>query len=171
MTRAIAVPVMVLAAAGVVACFLSAAMFATNPAIEKDVLKFLVPGIFVVWFPTVLLMNSLTRDFKQRDIWKAALRGCPSWMRTGLWVLIGFVFAMFFLPFLWGSDPGKSPASFVVFPASFYAISFCVMYSLLHVERIDAGSRCLNGHRMSPLAKYCEECGAPAAPKEMQGTV
>jgi hypothetical protein len=170
MTRAIAFPVMVLAAVGVVACFLSGAMVATNPAIEKDALKFLFPGIFIVWFPTVLLMNSLTRDFKQRDLWKAALRGCPRWMRTGLWVVIGFDFAMFFLPFLWGSDPGRSPASFVVFPASFYAISFLVLYSLLLVEKIDAESRCLNGHRISPLAKYCEECGAPAAPKEMRGT-
>ena len=170
MRRVIAFPVMVLAAVGTAACFLSAAMVAANPATEKDVLKLLFPGLFVVWIPTVLLTNRLTRDFKQRDIWKAALRGCPQWMRTGLWVVIGFVFAMFFLPFLWGSDPGKSPASFVVFPATFYAASFCVMYSLLHVERIDAESQCLNGHPISPLAKYCEECGAPAAPKEMRGT-
>jgi hypothetical protein len=161
MTKVVAFPVMVLAAVGVAACFLSAATG------EKDAVKFLFPGIFVVWFPTVLLMNSMTRDFKQRDVWKAALRGCPGWMRAGLWVVIGFAFAMFFLPFLWGSDPGKSPASFVIFPASFYAISFCVMYSLLQVEKTDAASRCLNGHRISPLAKYCEECGAPAASKEM----
>jgi hypothetical protein len=25
----------------------------------------------------------------------------------------------------------------------------------------------LNGHRISPLAKFCEECGAPAAPEGM----
>ncbi|HLX71227.1 MAG TPA: hypothetical protein VKV04_16500 [Verrucomicrobiae bacterium] len=160
-----------LAAIGVVACFLLAAIVAANPAVEKDALMFLFPGIFVVWLPTVLLISRLTRDFKQRDFWKAALRGCPGWMKTGLWVVIGFVFAMFFLPFLWGSDPGKSPSSFVVFPATFYAISFCVMYSLIHAEKIDAGGRCLNGHRMLPLAKYCEECGAPAVPKEMQGTI
>jgi hypothetical protein len=169
MTRAIAFPVMVLAAVGVVACFLSGAMVATNPAIEKDALKFLFPGIFIVWFPTVLLMNSLTRDFKQRDLWKAALRGCPRWMRTGLWVVIGFDFAMFFLPFLWGSDPGRSPASFVVFPASFYAISFLVMYSLLHVEKIDAESRCLNGHRISPLANIAKNAALRPLPRKCEG--
>lgn len=86
------------------------------------------PGVFVIWLPTVLLISRLTRDFKQRDFWKAALRGCPGWMRTGLWAVIGFAFAMFFLPSLWGSDPGKSPSSFVVCPATFYAVSFCVMY-------------------------------------------
>jgi hypothetical protein len=162
---------MVLAAVGMVACFSFAPLVAANPALEKDVLEFLFPGLFVVWVPTVLLMNRLTRDFKQRDIWKAALRGCPSWMRMGLWAVVGFAFVFFFAPFLWGSDPGKSPASFVVFPSIFYSVSFCTMYSLLHADKVDEGNRCLNGHRISPLAKYCEECGAPAAPKEMRGTV
>ena len=52
----------------------------------------------------------------------------------------------------------------MLFPSTFYAISFCVMYSLLHVKEYDASRRCMNGHVISPLAKFCEECGAPAAP-------
>jgi hypothetical protein len=31
-------------------------------------LRFLGPGIFVVFLPTIFVMNRLTRDFKQKDI-------------------------------------------------------------------------------------------------------
>ena len=50
------------------------------------------------------------------------------------------------------------------FPITFYSVSFCVMYSVLHVDKFDSTRRCLNGHATSPLAKFCDECGAPAAP-------
>jgi len=43
-------------------------------------------GIFVVWFPAVLVRQPLTREFKQKDLWRAALRGCPAWMRRFVWV-------------------------------------------------------------------------------------
>jgi hypothetical protein len=172
MTKLVAYPVMLASATGVLACFVLHIMgFYAGPELEKRAIPFLFPAIFIVWLPTILLMNSLTRDFKQRDLWKAALRGCPAWMKTALWTICGYAsFAAFLLPFLRGSNPGASPGGFVIFPASFYAISFCVMYSALHVEKIDSGHRCLNGHRISPLAKFCEECGAPAAPYGMQST-
>jgi len=35
------------------------------------------------------------------------------------------------------------------------------MYSVTQVDKFDAGRHCLNCHRISPLAKFCEECGAP----------
>jgi hypothetical protein len=169
MAKVIAFPVMVLSALGVLASFVVfLAGMGGNLGIEKGFLRILFPGIFIVWVPTVLLMNRSTRDFKQRDIWKAALRGCPAWMRMALWVVVGLVFAAFFAPFLWGSRPEAFPAGFLLVPAVFYSVSFCVMYSTLHMEAFDAGRQCLNGHRISPLAKFCEECGAPAAPEGMQ---
>ncbi len=166
--RVIAYPVMILAAIGLLASFLLyAGSFAAGPEVGKVAIRFLFPGIFVVWLPTVLLMNRLTRDYKQRDLWKAALRGCPAWMRTGLWVVIGFVIlVVFVVPLPRGNNPG--PDSFLIFPATFYSVSFCVMFSLVHVDRLDAERRCLNGHQISPLAKFCEECGAPAAPEGIQ---
>jgi len=159
----IAYPVMVLAALGVILClgfFLTGVMNINPLPANKQVILF--AGIFVVWIPTIILMNQLTKDFKQKDIWKAALRGCPRWMRTILWVLIGCVIALSFVPALLGH--GAANQTFVLFPATFYSISFCVMYSLIHVDQFDTSRRCLNGHRISPLAKFCEECGAPAAP-------
>jgi len=76
--RVVAYPVMALAGIGLlVSLVLYIASFAI-PNLGPLAIKFLFPGIFIVWLPTVLLMNRLTRDFKQRDLWKAALRGCPS---------------------------------------------------------------------------------------------
>jgi hypothetical protein len=171
--RLLAYPVMVLAGIGVLASFvLTATSIAAHSDLGKVGAHFLVPGIFVVWLPTILFANVLGADFKQRDIWKATLRGCPQWMRITQWVIIGIVFVTFFFPFLWGSKPEKSPGTFLLFPSIFYAVSFCTAYSILHVAKIDAGRRCLNGHRITPFAKFCEECGAPAAPEgaEQQGT-
>jgi hypothetical protein len=164
MVKVIAYPVMVLSAVGVLLClsFYFLGLTGIYPLPEKET-PILFVGIFVVWFPTVILMNRLTQDFKQKDLWKAALRGCPAWMRNSLWVVIGFVFAMFFLPVLFKKSPGNSPQMFVLFPVTFYATSFCTMYSLLHVEKHDASRRCLNGHPISPSAKFCEECGVSAA--------
>jgi hypothetical protein len=166
MVRAIAYPVMVVSAVGVIVCFLlHIGSFFAGPEFGQRLFSKLFIGLFIVWVPTVLLMNRLTRDFKQRDLWKAALRGCPGWMQRTLWVVWGYVFfAAFILPFLRGSNPGASPSGFLIFPAVFYSTSFGVMYSLLHVDQVDAGRRCLNGHSISPLAKFCEEWGAPAAP-------
>ncbi len=165
MAKIVAYPVMVLSAVGVLLCLclFLLALLGVQPLPSKTV-PILFGGLFLVWFPTVILMNRLTKDFKQKDLWKAALRGCPAWMRTALWVVIGCVFAVFFLTVIAKRNPGDSPQTFVLFPITFYAVSFCVMYSLINVEECDAGRRCLNGHRISPLAKFCEECGAPAAP-------
>lgn len=163
--KLIAYPVMILSACGVLMCVLLYSWsLGANNQIIKMAPAIIFPAMFLVWLPTVLLMNRLTREFKQKDLWKAALRGCPPWMRTSLWLVLGTVFLLTFArPFLSGSNPGASPSNFILFPVCFYAVSFCVMYSLIHVEKFDSGRSCLNGHRISPLAKFCEECGAPAA--------
>ena len=165
MVKMIAYPVMVLSGIGVLLCLSFYLLGLTGiyplPTRETPVL---FGGLFVVWIPTVILANRLTQDFKQKDFWKAALRGCPAWMRSALWVVIGCVFAVFFLPVLAKRGPGDAPQTFVLFPMMFYSVSFCVMYSLINVDKNDSSRRCLNGHAISPLAKFCEECGAPAAP-------
>ena len=164
MAKVVAYPVMALALAGLLLS-LGAYVFEFgglySPPPNRPPLLFF--GVFVVWIPTIILMNKLTEDFKQKDMWKAALRGCPSWMQRSLWALVGFVALLAFLPFaLRARKP--YPDITVLFPACFYACSFCITYSLLNAERNDSTRRCLNGHPISPLAKFCEECGAPAAP-------
>jgi hypothetical protein len=163
--------VMVLSGIGVSLCLslylLGVTGVFTLPPEDTNVL---FAGVFLVWLPTVILMNRLTRDFKQKDLWKAGLRGCPSWMRNALWVVIGCAFAVFFLSLLSKGNPREGPQTFVLFPITFYAISFCVMFSLIGVEKYDRSRRCLNGHVISPTAKFCEEYGAPAAAQDFRSS-
>jgi hypothetical protein len=163
----LAYPVMALSGLGVVCSFIFTAVSLAGYPAEKSTVRLLFPGVFILGLPTIFFMNALTADFKQRDAWKAALRACPHWMRLTAWVIIGLVFVSFFLPVVWGNKPGSFTASFTLFPSDFYAIFFGVAYSTIHADRFDARRRCLNGHRISLLAKFCEECGAPAAPEPM----
>lgn len=159
MARALVYSVMSLSAAGAVLCIVGSLLGATRiyflPLRAQAVL---LVGIFLIWLPTMILMNRLTRDLKRKDRWKTALRGCPPWMKRALWVVLGFVVVSFLFPFSERNLP-------ILFPAGFYAVSFCVMYSLRKPQEFDAGRRCTNGHALSPLAKFCDECGAPAAPE------
>jgi hypothetical protein len=165
MAKIVAYPVLVLSTVGILLCLSLFLVGVTGDhPLPSKATPVLFGGLFVVWFPTVILMNRLTKDFKQKDLWKAALRGCPAWMRTALWVVLGCVFAVSFLPILAQKSPGDSPQTFVLFPIVFYSTSFCVMYSLINVDEFDSSRHCLNGHAIPPLAKFCEECGAPAAP-------
>jgi hypothetical protein len=38
-------------------------------------------GIFVVWFPAVLVAQRLVGNLNRRDLWKVVLKGSPDWMR------------------------------------------------------------------------------------------
>lgn len=127
---------MMLSGAGVVFClaFYLLAVSGIFAVPGKDAMLLFI-GIFPIWLPTILFMGRLTSEFKQKDLWKAALRGCPSWMRVVLYVLIGAAFLAFLFPLLTGGKPGEGPFTFMLFPSTFYAISFCVMYSLLSTRR------------------------------------
>lgn len=125
--------------------------------------KWLFPALFVVWLPMILLMNRLARDEKQKDIWKASLRAAPKWMRITAYTIFGYAWvgtlASAFLP---GADSKLSGARAVSgVMMAFSGMAVCVVYSVIHADKCDDSRRCLNGHRVGPLAKYCEECGAP----------
>jgi hypothetical protein len=164
--------VMVLSAIGVLLC-LGLYLFEVIRLSPLPSAVAMVPlaGLFLVWLPTILLMNRLTRDFKQRDFWKAALRGCPDWMRNALWIVVGGAFALFVVLLLWKRNSREALYVVVLFPITFYAVSFCAMYSFIQAEKQDLLHRCLNGHAISALAKFCEECGAPAATQEVRGLI
>jgi hypothetical protein len=159
-------PFLILASAGFVAVLsVHVAALAGSTMPFARFLKFLFPGIFVVWLPTILVMNRLTRDFKQKDIWKAALRGCPVWMQRVQYFICGYAFfGAFVLPLFYGggmNSPQNSARAMSAIALTFYSIATCVLYSASRADRFDVSRRCANGHRVAPLAKYCEECGAP----------
>jgi len=159
-------PFLALAAVGFVALLAihCTALFGATYLFEHW-LKFLVFGLFIVWLPTVLVMGHLTREFKQKDIWRAALRGCPQWLRRSLWILFGYAWVGFFVfPMIYGGGmdlPANKARSMSGVLLAFYSIAACVLYSATRVSKVDGGRRCVNSHGVSPLARYCEECGAP----------
>jgi len=133
----------------------------------QQYLKFLFPGVFVVFLPTIFVMNRLTRDFKQKDLWRAALRGCPPWMRRAVGIIAGYSWLGFFgLPWLYGggmNSPANRDRVMSAMLMTFYLVPAAVLYSATRVQSLDESRRCLNGHRVSPSAKFCEQCGAPVA--------
>jgi hypothetical protein len=124
-------------------------------------------GIFVVWIPAILVSSRTTKDFKQKDFWKAALRGCPPWMKH-LTYLFGGYAIINFLIFIYlersGTGHGENDLiklrGFSGHWMAFYSAAMSTLYSATQIEKFDRQRRCRNGHPVSPLAKFCEECGA-----------
>jgi hypothetical protein len=122
-------------------------------------------GIFVVWFPAMLASNKLVRDGKRKGYWRAALRGCPSWMR---WMMYGFFvyalvnFVVFISVLPRGQMPGPAPP--VVFRGfsghwmAFYSAALAILYSALIAGRIDHAQKCPKGHPLLPPDYYCDVC-------------
>jgi hypothetical protein len=122
-------------------------------------------GIFVVFLPCVLLMQQMTKAVPQKDIWKAALRGCPQGMVYATYGFFGYAFINFFVVFVLAGGPDSQGSAQIARGFSghwmaFYSVSFAVLYSALHVDRLDGSQTCVNGHTASPFASFCPECGA-----------
>jgi len=121
-------------------------------------------GVFIVWVPTVLVSIRLTKDFKQKDFWKAALRGCPGWLKYLVYIMFGYA-AFNFIYMIISGDPSENATTTARFISGhllvFYSAALATLYSATQVERIDTARRCINGHPVSASAKFCEECGAP----------
>lgn len=88
-----------------------------------------------------------------------------------VWVIFGYAWVGFFvLPILYGSgmdsEANRARTLFGGLLIS-YLNPVAVLYSATQVKRFDESRRCPNGHHVSPLAKFCEECGAPVAPSDM----
>ncbi|MFT6634317.1 hypothetical protein [Alcanivorax sp.] len=119
-------------------------------------------GIFVVWFPAVLASMKLSKGFPQKDMWKAALRGCQKWMRHALYGLFGYAFLSFFAFFVLAGD-GENEASTVRGFSGhwliFYFAAFAILRSYVSVSRSDTIRRCKYLHVVEPAHAHCPECG------------
>ncbi|MDY3555563.1 zinc ribbon domain-containing protein [Gemmata sp. JC717] len=135
-------------------------------------------GIFVVWLPAVIVSNRLVGDFKRKDFWKAALRGCPDWMRCLTYGFFGYAVVNFLLfmaaapPKGAGGGANAPPEVFRGFSGhwmAFYSAAAAILYSALAVSRSDPARRCPNGHPVPPSASFCEACGASIAEQDAAG--
>lgn len=113
--------------------------------------------IFVVWFPTVVTSNRMTRDVPSGDFWKAALRGCPPWMRYTVFGFFAYAIVNFMLCM---SGLGNEFRIFSGHWMAFYSTAVAVMYSAARVHRVDARGWSL-GHPGTPRAGDRQERGMP----------
>jgi rRNA maturation protein Nop10 len=119
-------------------------------------------GIFVVWLPAVLAAQKLSKDFPQKDMWKATLRGCPKWMRYTLFGLFGYAFLSFFAFFLTvgkSHDEANTIRGFSGHWLIFYFAAFAILQSYARVSANDTVRRCKNQHVVEPSNEYCPKCG------------
>ena len=121
-------------------------------------------GIFVVWLPAVLMTQKLVRGAPRRDFWKAALRGCPQWMRTGLYILFPYVFVNFFAGMLLGVEEQGTP--YRMFSGHWLLFYFAGMAMLTSAANLNSRGprKCANGHGAPPFSRFCSECGSELPP-------
>jgi len=124
-------------------------------------------GIFVVWVPTSLAFRNLSKGVPSRDRWKAALRGCPDWMK---YMTYGFfAYAVVNFAIFMALEPAGNPTAGPMPPLTvrgfsghwmaFYSVAFAVLYSSSNLYEKDLVRTCPNGHPISPSAGYCEKGG------------
>ncbi|HMF18290.1 MAG TPA: hypothetical protein VKE98_13850 [Gemmataceae bacterium] len=127
-------------------------------------------GVFVVLIPAIFVSSKLTGEFKLKDHWKAAMRGCPRWMQImtfifGVYAIINFIL---FIP--QALNVGQQAAGAPTPPEiirgfsghwmAFYSAAMAILYSAWATSKHDSARRCPNAHPVSPAAVYCETCGA-----------
>ena len=121
-------------------------------------------GIFIVWFPAVLVGQRLSKGVKQSDVWKAVLRGCPTWMKRGFYILFPYALINFILIFALGPDSESDDLRlFSGHWMLFYFAGMAMLYSATRIGSLESRT-CQQGHEVSPFAKFCDECGSKLPP-------
>lgn len=95
--RVLLYPFVILAAVGLVLTLIVHLSIWAGLPLGKYTMKLFI-GIPVVWLPTVLVSQVLTKDSKQKGSWKECMRECPVWMRRMSSVF--FIYAFISLGFL-----------------------------------------------------------------------
>jgi len=173
--RPLLVPVELLALAGL-ALSLWVHLNAVMGHVPDAMFMALHVGIFVVFFPAVLVAQKRTGYTGRRDFWKVALRGAPEWMRYLVYGFLGYAFINFFwtmtqLP-TGHTSHAMTAVEWRLFSGhwmAFYWTSFAILYTAAIQPPPDAmvvaptGSHCANGHLIAPEESFCSVCGGSRA--------
>jgi hypothetical protein len=123
-------------------------------------------GIFVVWFPAVLVAQRLVGNANRKDFWKVALKGAPDWMHYMVYVFSAYEFVNFMISMGQVSSGGRHPVASAAdwrgFSGAwmlFYSAALAILYSA--AKTTESSPRCANGHFASLTAIYCTRCGQP----------
>jgi hypothetical protein len=153
MIAAIARPLIAVSALGWVAGLMVSLLALAGVEMPQWAAGTIFVGVFPVWLCAVLLMNRLSANVPNNELWKAAFRGCPRWLRHAIWASWGYTFLMFVL-----GATGRFEDTAAGFVGVLYA-------SALGIFVTTAGTgpeptECANGHPIGPFDKFCRECGA-----------
>jgi hypothetical protein len=131
-------------------------------------------GIFPLWLPVVLIGGKMTGGTSRGNFWKAALSGCPPWMRYmtyGFFIYAGVNFVVFIV--LTGLYPpskelGGNPPAVVLHGFSghwmaFYSAGLAVLTSAYRRGLSNLQRRCPFGHDVGWSDQFCPACGASLA--------
>jgi len=127
-------------------------------------------GIFVVWFPAVLVAQKRIGITRGRDSWKVAIQGAPKWMNYMVsvffaYAMINFVVFMFIAPTGKQHGPSTPPEVWRGFSGHwmlFYSAALAMLYAAARTD--STGARCVNGHPMPANTIICPQCGQPVSP-------
>jgi len=127
-------------------------------------------GIFVVFFPAVLVSQKQAKKWRINRSWRDMFPGAPRWVNTMVGVffvyaLINFAIFMFYAPTGTQHGPETPPEVWRGFSGHwmlFYSAAFGMLYSAARTGR--GGTLCMNGHAIPPGAVLCPVCGQPAKP-------
>ena len=128
-------------------------------------LNLLALGVFIIWFPAVIVLSLITDGAFRKDVWKVGLRGAPKWMHSmnygfGIYAFINLVIFIM----IGRNNPQDLEGSIMLrglsgFILPFYSLGLAIFYSASQVGKNGLIRRCSNGHQVSFSAKYCENCG------------
>jgi hypothetical protein len=123
-------------------------------------------GIFLVWFPSVLIAQKLVGNASRKDFWKVMLKGAPDWMRYMVYVFSAYEFVNFMISMSQASGGVRhttaSAADWRGFSGLwmvFYSAALAILYSAARM--MESSPRCASGHLAAPNARYCTRCGQP----------
>ena len=93
-------------------------------------------GIFIVWFPSVLISQKLVGNVNRKDFWKLVLKDSPDWMRYMVYGFLGYAIVnfLFFMVNAPRGDGGANPPAevwrgFSGHWMAFYSAAMAILYS------------------------------------------
>jgi len=172
--RILLYPFMVLAAVGLVLTLIVHLSIWAGLPLGKHSFS-LFGGLFVVWMPTVLVFQLLTKDSEQKGSWKLCMRECPVWMRrmSSVFFIYAFISFGFMLFGMYtdiksgGTDSGLPKFVSLAFSGvclMFYSTAMAMLYSARKILEGENTKICPNGHRVASTEKFCPYCGEEMIP-------
>jgi hypothetical protein len=127
-------------------------------------------AIFPLWFIVVTIAMKTMAGMSRKDSWKAALSGCPAWMRymtNGFFIYALVNFLIFFLTSMANAPHGvkldtPSPEIWRGFSGhwmAFYSAGLAIATTAYRRGTDNWGAQCPNGHAVAVSDNYCPVCG------------